>query len=275
MSVQRFPKIDVALVLSLVLGCWLMVACGGAPSRQPVAAATENSEAKRLLQGIWVDAETENVSLMVRGDTIFYPDTTSMPAYFKVVGDTLCVGAKHEVRYMIEKQTEHLFWFGNQNGDFVKLAKSDSAADSLYFTRRTPDPILVGQLVKRDTVVTYQSERYHCYVTINPTNYKVITTSYNDAGMAMSNVFYDNIVHLSVYQGNRKLFSSNVDKHAFVRYVPKAFLEQSVLGNVSFAKVDGKGFHFDARVTTPDNPSSYYLLDLTVGHEGRMGISLR
>lgn len=274
MDRHRRLRIYLAVVIALAMGWWLLVACGGNSSGQAIVVTGEDKEAKRLLQGIWVDAETENVSFMMRGDTIFYPDTTSMPAYFKVVADTLCVGGHHEVKYLIEKHTEHLFWFRNQNGDFVKLAKSENAADSLYFSRRTPDPVIVSQLVKKDTVVTYQSERYHCYVTINPTDYKVITTSYNDAGMAMSNVFYDNIVHLSVYQGNRKLFSSNVDKHAFNRYVPTAFLEHSVLGNVCFAKVDNRGFHFEARVTTPDNPNSYYLLDLTVSHEGKLAISL-
>ena len=46
-----------------------------------------------MLQGIWVDSETGDVSFQVKGDTIFYSDTTSMPAYFKVVGDSLILGS--------------------------------------------------------------------------------------------------------------------------------------------------------------------------------------
>ena len=63
-------------------------------------------EAKAMLQGIWLDDETENVTLSVRGDTIFYSDSTSMPAYFKIVGDSLVFATG--TKYGIVKQTENL-----------------------------------------------------------------------------------------------------------------------------------------------------------------------
>ena len=42
---------------------------------------SENKEAKALLQGIWVDEESEDVLFKVKGDTIYYPDTTSVPVF--------------------------------------------------------------------------------------------------------------------------------------------------------------------------------------------------
>ena len=47
-------------------------------------AANEDRQAKQMLQGIWMDDENENAVFWVRGDSIFYPDSTSQPAKFWV-----------------------------------------------------------------------------------------------------------------------------------------------------------------------------------------------
>ena len=39
----------------------------------------ESREAKALLQGTWMDNETENVLFRMKGDTVYYSDSTSMP----------------------------------------------------------------------------------------------------------------------------------------------------------------------------------------------------
>ena len=46
---------------------------------------SESLEAKKLLQGVWLDSESEEVSFKVKGDTIYYSDSTSMPSYFKML----------------------------------------------------------------------------------------------------------------------------------------------------------------------------------------------
>ena len=256
-------------VLMVILG-----ACRNTSANRQVAAEQEDIQAKTMLQGIWIDVESEDVAFMMKGDTIFYPDTISMPAYFKVVGDSFCVGSQREERYAIEKQTAHVFWFKNANGDYVKLVKSENVSDSLFFIPQKSQPVYMSKLVKHDTIVVYNNERFHCYVTINPTQYKVVTTNYNDDGMATSHVYYDNIIHLSVFQGNRKLFSSNFDKKAYARYVPATFLEGAILGNMKFSHVDNEGFHFDTRLSLPEG-SMFYLLDTYVSQKGQVGISLK
>ena len=70
----------------VVVAMLLMAGCTGCQSDSQVE---EDREAKDLMQGVWVDAETEDLTFRVSGDTIFYADSTSMPAYFKVVGDIL------------------------------------------------------------------------------------------------------------------------------------------------------------------------------------------
>ena len=37
----------------------------------------EDTTAKKMLQGIWVDEGAQTVAFKAKGDTIFYPDTTS------------------------------------------------------------------------------------------------------------------------------------------------------------------------------------------------------
>ena len=108
----------------IVVVVLLLAACSGRQSTDNPQ-VEEDREAKALMQGVWVDSETEDVSFRVAGDTIFYADSTSMPAYFKIIGDslTLSSGTSHA----IEKQTAHLFWFRNQNGDLIKLEKSEEA----------------------------------------------------------------------------------------------------------------------------------------------------
>ena len=160
-------------------------------SRQQAAVEEEKEsrEAKAMMQGIWVDQESGDVSFRVKGDTIFYADTTSMPAYFKIVGDSLVFASG--TKYGIEKQTEHLFWFRNQNGDVVKLEKTDDQEISAEFVHETPKIMTYTHQVKTDSVINYNGERYHWYIAINPTKYKVVKRSYNDDGVEVENVYID------------------------------------------------------------------------------------
>ena len=97
-----------------------MTACSG--QQKPASERSESREAKRLMQGVWLD-DSESAVFQAKGDTVYYADSTSMPAYFRVVDDTLYIGK--EGRYHIEKQTEHLLWFKSETGELTKLSKSD------------------------------------------------------------------------------------------------------------------------------------------------------
>lgn len=232
----------------------------------------ENTEAEKMLQGIWVDGDTEEVTFKVDGDTIYFPDSTSMPTAYKVYGDTLVMGSP-TAKYPIVKQAPHLFWFKNQNGDVVKLNKSDDPADSLAFTHEKPKAMTYNEVVKRDTVVVYSGERYHCYIAINPTKYKVVRTAYNNDGVGIDNVFYDNIIHISVFKGATQLYSHDFRKQMYGRFVPKQFLSQSILSDMQFYKVDAKGFHFNATICIPDG-ASCYMLDTNISFGGKLTMEL-
>ncbi|EJP28246.1 hypothetical protein HMPREF1146_0192 [Prevotella sp. MSX73] len=166
----------------------------------------EDLRAKQMLQGIWLNDAEGDVSFMAKGDTIFYPDSTSQPVRFAIYGDT---------------------------------------------------------------VVTLGGEKYHSYTQVNPTTYKVVKSSYNDDGVAVDNVYHDNIVHVSVFNGARKVYSGDFRKQAFVRLVPADYLSQSVLSDITFTRIDASGLHYAATLCIPDSPSSF-VVELLISPAGRL-----
>ena len=256
------------LLIIILTALVLLTGCSQKAQQAPAGEQSESKEAKALLQGIWLDAETEEVSLSVKGDTIFYSDSTSMPAYFKIVGDSLVFASG--TKYGIVKQTEHLFWFKNQNGDVVKLKKSDNP-DDVHFIHDAPPVLTYSHQVKKDSAINYNGERYHWYVAINPTKYKVVKRSYNEDGVEVENVYYDNIMHISVYHGAKCLYSSDFRKQQYSKYVPKSFLEEAVLGNMEYDRADAQGLHFRATLCIPDG-ASCYLVDTTIDYKGQMSM---
>lgn len=233
---------------------------------------TESKEAKAMLQGIWIDAVSEDVVFKVAGDTIFYPDTISMPACFRIVADTL-VMSNGQTKYNIKKQTPHVFWFENSNGDIVKLTKTNDQSAALAFEHKKTVPLVVSEKLKTDTVVVYVGERYHCYVAINPTTYKVMKTTYTDDGVKVDNIYYDNIIHISIYQGREQLYSRDFSKKMYAELVPGHFLSQAVLSNMIFSHIDAEGFHFNTIICIPYG-NSCYMLDTKITPSGDMTMEL-
>jgi hypothetical protein len=215
----------------------------------------ESTDAKALLQGIWKEVDTEEVIFRVKGDTLYYADSVSQPSYFYIIKDTFFLGHN---KYAILKQSANIFYFCNQNNDVVKLHKSDDPNDVLSFSQNRPIILTsLSEVVKCDSVVSFNGQRYHWYIAVNPTKYRVVRTSYNDDGISVENIYYDNIIHVGLYKGSERLYSSDFRKSMFVDIVPHDFLEQAILGNMKFARVDASGFYFDAILSIPDGVSCY------------------
>lgn len=233
------------------------------------AVLQEDLKAKQMLQGVWVNDESQDVAFRVKGDTIYYPDSISQPVYFQIFKDTIVFHGTNERKYPILRQTPHLFKFKNLNGEEVVLTLSNDADDITMFSVTHPIPLNQNQLIKRDTLVSYNDERYHCYVQVNPTTYKVIKTTYNDEGVAVDNFYYDNIINLHVYRGGKKIFSSDFHKHHFEKQVPVDFLNQSVLSDLLFKGIDSNGIHYMASLVIPDSMSSFQV-EVVIGFSGRL-----
>ena len=81
-------QLSVLIFLTLVL-----CGCGNRSVSVPATEPEEDRDAKAMLQGFWVDDETEEYAVHVEGDTVFYSDSTSMPAYFRIVNDSLVLAS--------------------------------------------------------------------------------------------------------------------------------------------------------------------------------------
>lgn len=254
--------------LALLLMAFSILLTGCKDKGKTSAKHPENKEAKVLLQGIWVDDDSGEVIFKIKGDTIYYPDTTSVPAYFKIVSDTLIMGASAQ-RYAIEKQSPHLFWFKNQNDDLVKLRKSDDPNDVLAFEHSRPTVLTLDQVLKRDTVVMHGANRYHLYTAINPTKYKVIIPTYSDEGVEVDNVYYDNIIHISIYEGAKQLFSRDFHKSMFGRYVPQRFINTAILSDMVYEGFSNNSFRFNANICNPLG-ASCYMIRTTITKDGKV-----
>ena len=138
-------------ILALLCAATAIVACAPKTPKNE-GKVEEDKVAKQMLQGIWINADDESVAFKVKGDTIYYPDSTSSPAYFQIFRDTLVIhGADDTVKYPIVKQAPHLFMFNNSNGETVKLTLSEDALDKFQFDNNKAQVLNQNQLIKRHT----------------------------------------------------------------------------------------------------------------------------
>ena len=257
------------IVIGVFLLCAALSSC--TQSGNSGYGGKESKEAKQLLQGVWSDVETENVVFQMKGDSVYYPDTTSMPAYFKVVDDTLYISTTGI--YHIEKHTEHVLWIKNKSGEIVKLVKNVDDTQEEDLEQVHPQVLTLTEVLKSDTVVFWEGKRYHLYITVNPTKYKVVRHTTNDEGLDVENIYYDNIINLAVFQGNTRVYSSDFHKQRYEKLVPDGFINQSILNYMEYENTDKQGFHFNMSICTPGD-ASCYLIEHIVSFDGKLSTQL-
>ncbi|WP_221657582.1 DUF4738 domain-containing protein [Bacteroides salyersiae] len=249
----------------------LLIACNNT-KKQNSLEQSENVKAKELMQGIWIDDESDIPLLFIKGDTIYYADSQSTPVYFKIIKDTLYTFGNELARYQIDKQTEYSFSFHSLADNIVKLHKSEDPNDSLAFSGKPVEIIpTYTEVTQKDSVVFYNGIRYRAYVYINPSKIKVVKTTYSEDGISMDNIYYDNIMHICIYEGRKCLFSSDITKQMLENVIPTDFLQQSILSEMNFKNVDRKGFHYQATVCIPES-SVCNIADLLVSFDGKLTI---
>lgn len=266
-------KTSISTTVILLVLMFFAASCANKSKRDERVLTQEDVKAKQLLQGIWLNEDEEDVVFKVQEDTIYYPDSTSIPVYFKIVQDSLILQSSSAVKYAIVRQTEHLFEFKNQYGDVVRLVKSDNPDNEFAFMRKQPVALNQNSLIKRDTVINADKQRYHLYVQVNPTTYKIIKNSYTDEGVEVGNVYYDNIVHISVYNGANKLFSRDFKKADFQKFIPQQFYTQCILSDIVFDHHSSQSVNFKAYLPIPDSTTSY-VIKVNITFEGKYELSI-
>lgn len=253
----------------LLLCC---MACGHGETRRETVLRPDtcDQQAIREMQGVWVDADTHSPFFWVKGDSVFFADSTSVPVILKMHGDTLWVGNDS---YQIESRSRYRLSFFTSLGNVISLQKSSQEVDTLAFSPQTVKPVVYTEVTKRDTVVSHGNHRYHAYITVNPTSIKVYRTTYTADGMAVENFSFDNVIHLSVYEGRQCLFRSNFNKSMFEQMVPEEFLCKAILSDIVYLFCDAKGIHFQASICVPDSVSCY-AVELVVDENGELTMEL-
>lgn len=232
----------------------------------------EDLTAKELLQGIWLEDETDMPLIRISGDTIYYVNRQNAPVSFKVVHDTIYMYGNSLIPYKIDRQTKYSFWFHSLDNEIIKLYKSENLSDALAFSLEDVQIIpTTSEVVKKDSVVIYKGARYRGYVYINPSKMKVIKTTYSDEGITVDNVFYDNVIHICVYEGRQLLYGKDITKKTFANIFPEEHLKQFILADMNFAGVDHKGYHYEATLRVPES-SVYHLVELTIDNKQQLHI---
>lgn len=222
------------------------------------------------LQGVWLDDNTEAPLFKISGDSIYYAGQNNVPQQFAMINDSLVVYGAQKVCYLIRSRTEHTIHFVTPQGDLVSLHKSD--VDSVYvepqseFRQHT-------EVVQKDSVIIFNGVRYRGYAYINPTGIKVIRPGISEEGLSVDNIFYDNVIHICVYQGARCLYAQDIKRPMFMGLVPDDFLKNSILSDMDFIRVDAQGYVFEATLCMPDGPTCYNI-HLNISKEGKLEFEL-
>lgn len=262
--------------LSLIASCILLgsicvlLSCKPKNEDKPItqSGAVEDKEAKAKLQGIWVDDEGECVQFRAVGDSIYYPEQESQPLYFKIMDNRLIILGVDTISYHIDRLDNDAFWFRSITDEIIKLHRSQYALDSLEFNNVLRQPVaLYDEVVKKDSVVVYDGHRYRGYVYINPSTMKVQKTSYNENGMKIERAFYDNVIHICVYEGKKSLYARDFVKKDFSSVVDTEFLNSAVLSDMNFIGAEKDGFWYEVFLCIPDEASCYQLY-IQISYDG-------
>ncbi len=235
---------------------------------------SEDLKAKELLQGIWVDDETDIPLFKIAGDSLYFSDSQSLPLNFKVVKDSLYMYGYETLSYAIDHLTEFRFWFHSLSDDLVKLYRSENDLDSVFFTTKVIEPIpSYTSVVQKDSVVFYKEKRYRGYAYINPSKMKVSKVSYTEEGLSKELVYYDNVIHICVYDGKTELYAKDITKELFRDMMDAEFYEQSILSDMDFLGVDGKGYHYLASICIPESVICN-VIKITVSFDNEMTLQM-
>ncbi|MGL4853079.1 MAG: DUF4738 domain-containing protein [Phocaeicola sp.] len=225
----------------------------------------ENMEAKMLFQGVWKDQNTNQILFQVKGDSIYYLESSLSPVSFKILGDSLVMQGFQKTSYRINQQTDYSFSFSSSLGEQISLRKSEEF-EEIATVHPSSLPTYLEK-TQKDHVIVYKGTRYRGYSYINPSTLKVFRSELTEEGLEVERIFYDNVIHICVYDGKKRLLGKDITKQLFESLVPADFLEGAILSDMDFVAVDEKGYHYHALVCVPDLVICYQIL-ISISYSG-------
>ena len=251
-------------IVCLTLLLLSLTACTTGNSRD-----NEDLDAKRLLQGVWMNDEEGSPAFYVQGDSIFYPDSISQPVAFWIYQDSLYLQGSHINRYQITKQAEFLFKFINESGEEVKLVKSNDKSLLPLFSQYRSTALNQFDSFDTDTVAHDGGVDYTCHIHVEPTTERVVKASFNSEGIEVDNVYLDHAVSLLVQKNQQKMLGQTFLKKDFESLVPEELFSKSILRDIVYSHSDTAAVYFDAIIGIPD-ASTGYVVELKVTKDGKI-----
>lgn len=255
----------------LIFLCLLLAGCfGNSKQGEPVV---EDTKAKELFQGLWVSDDNGEPALLAKGDSVFYPDSGSIPVRFWIYKDSFYLKGQSRNLYKIEKQSENSFTFINDNGEEVRLVKSrdkDLRASFGYHVYAM-NTFLHAET---DTVVRTDLGYFNIKISVATTSDKIIKSTYNENGIEVDNAYLDNAASLVISNQKKTVYSHEFRKQEFASLIDKAFLEKSILRRFEFNHSDAKALYFDAVIGIPDASTSY-VIAVKITADGKLAMKMR
>lgn len=253
---------------------FIFFSCAGKQSQS--VDVKENLEMKTMLQGTWMDEDTETPMICIKGDSIHYMTSGTLPVAFRIIKDSLITYGTEPTSYYIVKQNEYMLWLQSDMGGIIKMNRADESEsiNSVNFHVQTKKSEQTKEVIQKDRIEFYKDVRYRGYVYINPSQIKVTRPTYSDEGFKMDNVYYDNVIHICVFEGKNKLFSKDVYKKDFSEVVPEEFLQWAILSDMEFIGVNEKGYQYQATISIPDEITSY-IVNLSISTDGNIQYTLK
>lgn len=248
-----------------------LVACKDRTSDE--AMRQEDLKAKKMLQGIWFfdDGET---AFMAKGDSIFFPDTTSLPVKFWIAHDSLYLKGNHVCHYQVTAQADHLFKIANPSGDEVKFVKGGNNVARADFMQARPYALNTFRTFDSDTVVSNDMGFFDTRIHVETTSDQVIRSTYNDQGIEVDNMYLDNVARITTLNHDKLVYSHDFRKAEFSQLVPAEFLEKCILRGITFSHAAGDALYYDVSIGIPD-ASTTYVIELRINSKGKVTKKLK
>lgn len=234
----------------------------------------EDKQAKQMMQGVWTDDENDNAIFMAKGDSIFYPDSSSQPAKFWIYGDSLYIKGADINHYLITQQTPHTLKFVNDMGDDVKLVKTDDNSLNGQFSVYRPYAMNVLRRTSTDTLFHSDGSRWEVKISIQPTSDQVIKTDYNDIGIKVDNLYLDNRARVTLLFDGVEVYTHEFQKAEFERFLPKDLYPKSILRDIRLDYADASSVFLAVTVGIPDASSSY-VIETRIERNGKIAMRLK
>lgn len=269
-SIFHINRMDMKRLYIVVIVFSFFFSCGSKDKTSLMN--REDKQAKQMMQGLWTD-ENGAAALLIKGDSIFYPDSASMPAKFWIYNDSLYLEGAEINTYKIIKQADSFFKFINENGEEVNLLKSDnkfltSAFDYHVYAMNT------FQRQETDTLVRLEVGFVDCHISVSTTSDRIIKSSFSELGIGVDNTYLDNVAAVNVSMGGKNIYSHQFRKQEFESLIGKDFLNKSILRRFEFTHADKNALSFDAIIGIPD-ASTNYVIEVKLTPDGNITKRMR